>query len=111
MGKGGGTDTIAHFRLPSPGDDDSSVPGELSDITADRIVSSHGVCPNSISLDREGRFLVVANQQMGPAAIAVLERDEETGALSNKTVAMLDFSKVSSTTKGFGPEFVTHLRL
>lgn len=109
MGKDGETDTISHFRLPAPKDDDSIVPSDLSDITADRIVSSQGVNPNSISLDREGQFLAVANQYMGPAAIAILKGDKKTGALSNKAEAVLKFNKVSSTTKGFGPGFVTPL--
>jgi 6-phosphogluconolactonase (cycloisomerase 2 family) len=81
------------------------------DITADRIVSSQGVNPNSISLDPEGQFLAVANQHMGPTAIAVLKREEETGALGDEAEATLNFDKVSVAPNGFGPLFVTPLRL
>ena len=106
MSKDGGEDTIAHFRLPAPEDDSSTVPGDLTDITADRIVSSHGVSPNSISLDSEGQFLIVGNQQAGPAAIAFLKRDKETGSLSGKPEATLDFKEFTNGEKGFGPWFV-----
>lgn len=107
VGKDNDTDTIAHFRLPAPKDDESTVPGDLPDISADRIVSSGGVNPNSICLDPEGQYLIVANQLKGPAAIAFLKRDTETGTLSEKAEATLDFKRLTKGTTGFGPSFVT----
>lgn len=107
VSKDNGTDTIAHFRLPGPGDDESAVPGDLTDITADRIVSSGGVNPSSMCLDSEGEYLIVGNQQKGPAAIAFLKRDKETGELSEKAEATLDFKKPAKGTVVFGPSSVT----
>lgn len=107
VSNGNGTDTIAHFRLPAPADNESNVPGDLDEITADRIVSSEGVNPISICLDSEGEYLIVGNQLKGPAAIAFLKRDKETGALSEKAEATLDFKRLTKGTIGFGPSFVT----
>ncbi|KAK7723772.1 hypothetical protein SLS64_000103 [Diaporthe eres] len=106
VSKDNDTDTIAHFRLPAPDDDESTAPGDLTDITAERIVPSGGVNPNSICLDPEGEYLIVGNQQKGPAAIAFLKRDTKTGALSEKPEATLDFKKLTKGTTGFGPSFV-----
>lgn len=106
VSKDNDTDTISHFRLPAPEDDKSTVPGDLTDIKADRIVSSGGVNPNSICLDPEGEYLIVGNQQKGPAAIAFLKRDTKTGVLSEKPEATLDFKKLTKGTTGFGPSFV-----
>lgn len=106
VSKDNGNDTIAHFRLPAPKDDGSTVPGDLTDITADRIVSSGGVNPNSICVDADGQYLIVGNRQKGPAAIAFLKRDTETGALSKEAEATLDFKQLTKGTTGFGPSFV-----
>ncbi|KKY32377.1 putative carboxy-muconate cyclase [Diaporthe ampelina] len=53
VGNDSGTGTISHFQLPAPEDDESTVAGDLAHITADRVVSSGGVNPNSICLDLE----------------------------------------------------------
>lgn len=106
VGSNSGTDTISHFRLPAPEDDESTLPGDLTDITADRIVSSGGVNPSSICLDSEGEYMIVGNHQAGPAAVAFLKRDKETGALGDKSDVTLDFEGLTNNTVGFGPTLV-----
>lgn len=111
VSKNGGTDTIVHFRLPAPEDDESNVPGDLSEITADRIASSNVSNPNSICLDSKGEYMIVGNQQAGPAAVALLKRDKETGALSDEAEVALDFKGFTNDTIGFGPSLVTPISI
>lgn len=106
VSKNGGTDTIAHFRLPAPKDDESNVPGDLGEITVGSIVSSNGINPNSICLDAGGEYMIVGNQQEAPVAVALLKRDNETGALSDKAEVTLDFKGFTNDTIGFGPSLV-----
>lgn len=102
---GNDTDTIAHFRLPAPGDDRTE-PDDLTEITADRIFSSWGINPRGMSLQSEGKLLFVGNQQAGPAAVAVLRRDLKTGALGTKAEATLGFADFFGEAAGTGPSFV-----
>lgn len=108
---GDATDSVAHFRLPAPAPDDQQQqqqqqPGDLAGVG---LASTGGVGPRGMSLSPCGQWLLVGNQQAGPAGLVVLGRNATSGALDAVPVASLaykEFAAGAGGEEGYGPQFV-----